>query len=381
MTQSKPESTSIPTINKAFVLQGIEHTEFEVRPIPKTVKENEVIVAPKATGICGSDTHFLVHGGIGDFIVKKPMILGHESAGVVVKVGAAVKHLKEGDRVAMEPGESCQICSSCKEGNYNRCPEMKFAATPPGDGTLQGFYTLPGDLCYKLPDSVSLEEGALMEPLAVAIMAVHSIAKMRPASNVVVFGAGPVGLLICAAARALGARYVLSIDIQEERLKFAKEYAASDYHIPGKPQDGEDKIAYSKRQAAEIRAKFGFDERGPGGVDLVIEATGAAVCIQTGMFLAKHGGTYVQIGMGPVNVEIPITTILIKELTIKGSFRYGAECYPLAIDLVARGLIKLDPLITHRYTFDQCVKAFQANRDGKGADGKPLIKAIISGPL
>lgn len=199
---------------------------------------------------------------------------------------------------------------------------MIFAATPPYDGTLAGFYKLPADLCYILPESVSMEEGALMEPLSVAVMAIKTIGQMPLGANVVVFGAGPVGLLTMAVAKALGARSVLAIDIQEPRLQFAKQYAATDYCVPTKMQEGEARLVYSRRQAEEIRAKFGYEERGPKSVDLIVDATGAEICVQTALYLAGHGATYVQVGMGADSLNIPISTVLNKELTIKGSFRY-----------------------------------------------------------
>ncbi|KAI5478117.1 xylitol dehydrogenase [Pseudohyphozyma bogoriensis] len=345
MIATKPDA-SVPSRNECFVLHGIRDTRFEERPKPKLLKDTEtfhqsVIVAPKKTGICGA----------------------HIFSDVRV-VGSAVKDLQVGDRVALEPGESCRLCHSCKSGRYEQCPDMVFAATPPYDGgTLAGYYMLPGDLCYKLPDSVSLEQGALMEPLSVAVMAVHRIGAMPHNANVVVFGAGPVGLLTMAVAKALGARSVIGVDIQQDRLDFAKEYAATDVYVPGPVKEGEERVEYSRRQAEEMRKKFGFEERGDKGVDLVLDCTGAEVCIQTGIWITKHGGTFVQ------------------ELTVKGSFRYGPGIYPLAIDLVGRGLINLKPLITHRYTFKEAKEAFHANETGKGADGKAVIKAMIDGPL
>ncbi|KAK4057634.1 hypothetical protein OIO90_001281 [Microbotryomycetes sp. JL221] len=377
---SRTESSTLPRTNPAFVLLGIENTEFQTRDKPSSLGPLDALVAPKKTGLCGSDVHYLKHGAIGDFVVKDPMILGHESSGIVCQVGSNVKHLKPGDRVALEPGESCRVCDVCKAGNYNRCERMVFAATPPYDGTLTGYYKLPADLCYQLPDSVSLEEGALLEPLSVAVMGVSKIGQMPHGANVVVFGAGPVGLLCMAVAKALGARHVLGIDVQQARLDFAKRYAAHDVHLPSKPNDGEDRMAYSRRNAQEIMQKFGYEARGPRGVDLVIDATGAEVCIQTAIFLLKHGGTHVQVGMGPDNVNLPVATLLNKEITMKGSFRYGPGCYQQSLDLVARGLVDLKALVSHRYSFKDARKAFDANRAGQGEDGKPIIKAIIDGP-
>ncbi|KAI5478291.1 xylitol dehydrogenase [Pseudohyphozyma bogoriensis] len=365
-----PAAETIPKKNECFVLHAIRDVRFEERPKPTLAKDTDVIVVPRKTGICGSDTHYLVHGRIGDFILDQPMTLGHESSGVIVEVGKAVKDLKPGDRVALEPGETCRRCVSCKAGHPEQCPEMIFAATPPfTEGTLAGYYTLPADLCYKIPDNVPLEEGALVEPLSVAVMAVSRVGEMPHNANVVVFGA------------ALGARFVLGVDIQAERLAFAKEYAASDTYLPSATKEGEARVDYSRRQADEMKAKFGFDERGPGGVDLVVDCTGAEVCIQTGIHLLKHGGTFVQVGNGNPNITVPITQILNKGLHVKGSFRYGPGIYPLAIDLLARGLLSLKPLITHRYTFKEAKEAFHANETGKGADGKTVIKAIIDGPL
>ncbi|SGY35147.1 BQ5605_C002g01731 [Microbotryum silenes-dioicae] len=381
MPAAKQEDLSIPTTNPSYVLRGIEDTAFEDRDIPTECGPHDVIVAPKKTGLCGSDVHYLSHGKCGAFVVEKPMVLGHETAAVVVKVGSSVKTLKKGDRVALEPGESCRKCDVCKEGFYNRCPDMVFAATPPYDGTLAGFYRLPSDLAYKLPETVSLEEGALMEPLSVAVMAVARVARMPLGANVVVFGAGPVGLLTMAVAKALGARKVIAVDIQQARLEFAASYAANDYFIPPPTKEGESRLEYSSRSAQEIRSRFGFGERGSTGVDLVVDCTGAEVCIQTGVYVVKHGGTCVQVGMGNDSINIPMSTLLVKEVTLKGSFRYGPGCYDMSIDLVARGLINLDRLITHRFSFRDANAAFKANQAGKGTDGKPLIKAIVEGPI
>ena len=134
------------------------------------------------------------------------MVLGHESAGIVHSVGDKVTELKVGDPVAMEPGVPCRRCIRCKEGKYNLCPDMAFAATPPYDGTLARYYTLPEDYCYKLPENMSLEEGALIEPTAVAVHITRQ-ASIKPGDSVVVFGAGPVGLLCCAVAKAYGAKF------------------------------------------------------------------------------------------------------------------------------------------------------------------------------
>ncbi|TFK91478.1 xylitol dehydrogenase [Polyporus arcularius HHB13444] len=365
--------------NPSFVLRKAHDVVFEDRPIPE-IKDDEVLVAVKKTGICGSDVHFLVDGRIGSYVVEKPMILGHESAGVVHKVGKKVKSLKEGDRVAMEPGATCRVCEDCKRGRYELCDDIKFAATPPDDGTLARYYPIPADLCYKLPDHLTLEDGALMEPLSVAVHAVANIAQLRANQSVAVFGAGPVGLLCLAVARALGASRVIAVDIVPSRLEFAKQYAGAETYLSAKRQEGESPLAYSQRNAQAMTEQLGIKDRGPSGVDLVVDASGAEVSVQTGIIIAKRGGTFVQVGIGALGVQIPALSVLAKELTYKGSFRYGPGDYQLALALARQGKVDLKPLVTHRYSFDDAVQAFQTVRAGKSEDGRPVIKAIISGP-
>ncbi|GJJ13430.1 hypothetical protein Clacol_007684 [Clathrus columnatus] len=365
--------------NESFVLRAIKETAFEQRAIPE-LKPHEVLVTVKKTGICGSDVHYLLHGRIGDFIVKKPMVLGHESAGVIAQVGSAVKHLKVGQRVAMEPGATCRVCDACKAGQYELCPDIEFAATPPYDGTLGRYYCLPADLAYPLPENLSLEDGAMMEPLSVAVHSLVSIGKIRTNQTVVIFGAGPVGLLCLAVAKAFGAKRIIAVDIIQSRLDFAKNYAATDVYLPIKPNAGEANIDYSRRNAEEMKRVLGLADRGAAGVDIVLDASGAEVSIQTGIFLVKEGGTFVQVGMGKAEVLIPITLLLAKQVNFRGSFRYGAGDYPLAIELAAQGKVDLKPLVTHRFKFDEAVTAFEVTRSGKSEDGKGVIKAIISGP-
>lgn len=250
--------------------------------MPELASPYDVIIRPRWTGICGSDVHYWVEGRIGPFIVESPMVLGHESAGIVHAVGDKVKTLKVGDRVAMEPGKPCRHCVRCKEGKYNLCPDMEFAATPPFDGTLARYYTLPEDYCYKLPEGMSLEEGALIEPTAVAVHITRAAA-VKPGDSVVVFGAGPVGLLCCAVAKAYGATKVVTVDINEERLKFALSYAANSSFKSARVSASEN--AQNMIKECEL---------GP-GADVIIDASGAEPCIQTAIHALRVGGTYVQV--------------------------------------------------------------------------------------
>ncbi|KAJ8114566.1 hypothetical protein OPT61_g3579 [Boeremia exigua] len=349
------------TLNPSFVLKQKDEVVYEDRPIPELPSPYDVIVKPKWTGICGSDVHYWVEGRIGHFVVEKPMVLGHESAGIVEKVGDKVKTLKVGDRVAMEPGVPCRRCVRCKEGKYNLCPDMAFAATPPYDGTLAKYYALPEDYCYKLPENMSLEEGALIEPTAVAVHITRQAA-IKPGDSVVVFGAGPVGLLCCAVAKAYGAKKIVTVDINDERLSFALKYAAN-------------ASFKSARVSAEENARNLIKEceLGP-GADVIIDASGAEPCIQTAIHALRMGGTYVQGGMGKPDINFPIMAMCTKELNVKGSFRYGAGDYQTAVDLVASERISIKELITGKVSFEEAEKAFASVKEGKG------IKTLIEGP-
>ncbi|KAF9534207.1 xylitol dehydrogenase [Crepidotus variabilis] len=365
--------------NPSFVLRGIDDVVYEERAIPE-LGDHEVLVTVKKTGICGSDVHYLAHGRIGHFIVEKPMVLGHESAGIVHKVGSKVKSVKVGDRVAMEPGATCRTCEYCKSGRYELCEDIVFAATPPYDGTLARYYRLPADLAYPLPDNLSLEDGAMMEPLSVGVHSVYNLGGLRANQSIAIFGCGPVGLLCMAVAKALGASRIIAVDIVAPRLEFAKEYAATETYLPITRQEGETNPDYSKRNADNMKEKLGIADRGKNAIDLVIDASGAEVSIQTGFYIVKTGGTFVQVGMGKADVTVNLGILMTKELNYKGSFRYGPGDYPFAISLAASGKIDLKPLVTHRFKFDEAIVAFKATRTGKSEDGKGVIKAIINGP-
>ncbi|KAL0571186.1 hypothetical protein V5O48_010778 [Marasmius crinis-equi] len=362
--------------NPSFVLQAVEDVNYEDRPIPDLSSEYDVIVEIKKTGICGSD------------VMNRrewyPKVLVYTKIFNIVQltgiVGSKVTHVKPGDKVAVEPGATCGHCSDCKSGRYNLCPDIVFAATPPYDGTLARYYRVPGSLAYPLPAHVSLEDGAMMEPLSVGVHSVSTLGGFRSQQSIVVFGCGPVGLLCMAVAKALGASRIIAVDIVPARLEFAKKYAGAETYQPVSPADGESRIDYSRRNAENMKKMLGIEDRGTKAIDLAIDASGAEPSIQTALYVVKIGGTYVQVGMGNPNVTIDLGMVMTKELVFRGSFRYGPGDYSLAIALVSQGKIDLKPLVTHRYPFNDAIAAFKATREGKSADGKGVIKAIISGP-
>lgn len=349
--------------NLSFVLKKPHDVTFEDRPIPELKTDRDVLVQVKVTGICGSDVHYWQHGRIGDFVVNAPMVLGHESSGIIAKVGSAVTSLKVGQPVALEPGIPCRHCVPCKAGKYNLCPEMKFAATPPYDGTLTKFYVLPEDFCVPLPENVSLEEGALVEPLSVGVHIMKQ-AEIKPGQSIIVFGVGPIGLLCCAVARAFGASKVIAVDINQERLDFALKYAATGAFSP-MTQEGRSPADI----ADKIKELFGFSV----GADVAVDASGAEQSIVTAIHVLRNGGTFVQAGMGRPDIEFPIVAMCCKEITMKGSFRYGPGDYKLAVDLIAAGMVSVKELVTGKFKFGQAEEAFNQVLGGKG------IKILIEG--
>ncbi|KAI4596407.1 hypothetical protein KJ359_005537 [Pestalotiopsis sp. 9143b] len=241
---------------------------------------------------------------------------------------------------------------------------MRFAATPPYDGTLATFYILPEECCFKLPDHISFREGALVEPLSIAVH-VCGLAGNLQGKSVAVFGAGPIGLLCCAVAQAFGAEAVVVVDAVDSRLEFAKRLGATETYKM-EPLLSPDANAESLLSQAKLEAN--------GGVDIVIDATGVEPCISCGVHALKRGGIFVQAGLGSPTIVFPIGQICDKEATLKGSFRYGPGDYKLAIQLLASNRVRVDSLITHEFSFDRAEEAFKnvANRAG--------IKTIIFGP-
>ncbi|UNI23829.1 D-xylulose reductase [Purpureocillium takamizusanense] len=358
--------------NPSFVLRAVKDVALEDRPTPQLKDPNDVLVHVGQTGICGSDVHYWQRGRIGSYILTAPMVLGHESAGTVVQVGRDVTTLRPGDKVAMEPGVPCRRCDQCRRGTYHLCGQMVFAATPPYDGTLAKYYINAADFCYKIPDSMDLEQAAMVEPLSVAV-AVAKTADLRAHQTVVVLGCGPIGVLCQAVAKSWGAKKVIGVDVVDSRLQVAKSYGVDGVFKPRQAEDATvDPMQHAEDVAEELKAAFDLGE----GADAVLECSGAESCVQMGIYAAKHGGTFVQAGMGKEVVSFPITTVCIRGLTIKGSIRYLAGCYPAAIDLISSGKVDVKRLVTNRFKFEDAEKAFELVKEGRSDVFKVLIEGV-----
>ncbi len=340
---------------KTAVMLGIGKMGLEERPIPAP-KDNEVLVKLEYVGICGSDLHYYETGAIGDYVVKPPFVLGHEPGGTVVKVGKDVKHLKAGDRVALEPGKTCGHCEFCKSGNYNLCPDVIFFATPPVDGVFQEYVAHDADLCFKLPEHVSTLEGALIEPLAVGFHAAMQ-GGAGAGQTAVVMGAGCIGLVTMMALKAMGVSRVYVVDIMEKRLQKALELGA-DGIIDG-----------SRTDAAEEVKKL-TDGR---GCDLAVETAGTQVTTAQAIHMVKKGAVIVLVGYSKSGeMTLPMSLALDKELTFKTVFRYR-HIYPMAIDAVAAGKVNLKGIVTDVFGLDEVQKAMDYSVNHK-AD---IVKAVI----
>jgi L-iditol 2-dehydrogenase len=341
---------------KVAVMTGLRKIDYIERDIPRP-KPDEVLVKLEYVGICGSDMHYYEIGRIGDYVVKPPFVLGHESGGTVVEVGEEVKHLKIGDRVALEPGKTCGHCEFCREGKYNLCPDVIFFATPPVDGVFQEYVAHEAALCFKLPGGVSTLEGALIEPLAVGFHAANQ-GGARAGQTVAVFGAGCIGLVSMMALKACGVSRVYQIDVLSGRLDKAMELGA-DAVINSKERD----------PIEAIRALTGGRN-----CDLVIDTSGIEAATSQAVHILRKGGTLVMVGYSKTGmVNFPMSLAMDKEIRIETVFRYR-HIYPMAIDAVAAGKVKLKNIVTNTFDFADVQNAMDRSVDDKANIVKSVIK-------
>ena len=341
-------------------LYGIRDLRLEELPIP-TPGPGEVLLRVAAVGVCGSDVHYFLEGRIGDAVVTGPLILGHEFSAQVAELGpqahsGRVGGLEIGQLVAVEPGISCGRCEPCRHGHPNLCPDVRYCGTPPIDGVFAEYAVMPAENCYPLPQGFGQAEGALLEPLGIAIHSVD-LAHLKAGQTVAVLGAGPIGLLIAAVARAAGAGEVFVTEPLAYRRQFALDYVADAALDPGDTD-----------VTAEILRLTGGR-----GVDVAFEAAGAAETIQQAVDVACTGGKVLLVGIpSDDRMTLKVSTARHKGLVLKPVFRMK-HTYPRAIRLVQTGMVDVKPLATHLFPLERIVEAFELVTGYK--DG--VLRAVI----
>ncbi|OBT61476.1 hypothetical protein VE03_09347 [Pseudogymnoascus sp. 23342-1-I1] len=369
-------ATSTP--NKILMLHGSKDLRLETSSIQSPLP-NEVQVAVHSTGICGSDLHYYDDFRNGAFAVLAPLCLGHESAGTVTATGSSVTTLSVGDRVALEVGMACGTCELCKGGRYNICEAMLFKSSaktfPHANGTLAELVNHPADLCHRIPENITFDQAALIEPLSVSIHGVNR-SQAPPGGKTLIFGAGAIGLLTAAVLRAQDMSEVVVADIDSARLEIAKELglATKTFLIPRGPIKTE--IEEVLKDSQDLAAKIA-EAAGVRGFDRVYECTGVPSCVQTGIYASKPGGKIVLIGMGRAVQTLPLGAAALREVDIIGVFRY-ANTYPTAIQLISSGkLPRIHELITHKRGLDKAEEAFVLAKNGRDGEGRVVVKVVI----
>lgn len=324
--------------NRTAVLHAPADIRMEERPLPQ-IGPREVLVALKAVGVCGSDVHYYEYGRIGSFIVQKPLILGHEPAGVIVDVGTEVSRNRIGARVAIEPGVPDGDCEQCRAGRYNLCPNIVFFGTPPIDGAFAQYVAVHEGFAYDLPDNMTMEEGALIEPVSVALWACRK-ARFQGGEHVLVTGAGPIGILVMKVAFALGVANVTVSDVSPNRLALARKHGAT-------------RVVNVAEQSLADAGVWAH---------VLLECSGAERALAGGIRTIEPHGVAVAVGMSPDEEQcIPLAFLQQREITLTGTFRY-AHTYRDAIEMVSSGRLDVASLVTGRFSLEQVEQALQATK-------------------
>ncbi|TGS09142.1 NAD(P)-dependent alcohol dehydrogenase [Mesorhizobium sp. M2E.F.Ca.ET.209.01.1.1] len=344
---------------RALVLEKKGELSLREIALPQEVGPDDVRIAIHTVGVCGSDVHYYTHGAIGSYIVRQPMVLGHEASGTIVEVGANVTSLKVGDRVCMEPGVPNLASRATKLGIYNVDPDVRFWATPPVHGVLAPYAVHPAAFTYKLPDNVSFAEGAMVEPFAIGMQAAAR-ARIVPGDVAVVVGCGPIGIMIALAALAGGCSKVLISDFSAPKLEIAGQYPGI---VP--VNVGEQSLVDAVRSATDNW-----------GADIVFEASGSPKAFANLFDIVRPGGAVVLVGLPVETVELNVPAAISKEVRIETVFRY-ANIFDRALQLIASGKVDLKPLITGTYDFSESIKAFERAAQGRPQDVK--LQILLTG--
>jgi L-iditol 2-dehydrogenase len=340
---------------KGLVL--IDACRFEVRDVPKPeIAANEVLVEVKACGICGSDVHGM-DGSSGRR--KPPIIMGHEASGVVVEVGESVQRWQRGDRVTFDSTVYCGNCHFCRRGDVNLCDNRQVLGVScdefKRDGALAQYVAVPELIVVGLPDGVSFEQAAMVEPVSIAV---HAVARVPVQLNDtgVVIGAGVIGLLTIQALKARGCGFVMAVDTRQDRLDLARQLGADKCFNP-EECDVVDEV---------------MKRTGGRGADLAMEAVGFAPTVEMAVNAVRKGGSVGLVGNLSPAVELPLQAVVTRELSLFGSCASRGE-YPACLDLIAGGMIQVDPLVSGLASLEDAGDWFARLHSGK----ESLMKVVV----
>lgn len=338
----------MPKTNRMAYLDADNKFTLKEEPIPRA-GPGQVLVQVKANGLCGSDLHFWREGRLGNYVVTRPYVPGHEASGVVAEIGEGVAGFDTGDPVVIEPGIPCGRCRFCRGGRYNLCPEVVFLSAPPINGTFCDFIAVRSDALHLLPAKMSFDEGALVEPAAVGVHAV-SRAGVCGGKTAVILGCGPIGLMTLQAFKAAGGARAVCLDSIPGRLKKALSLGG------------------------DLALAVGDDDASLAAIaDMVFETAGSAVATAAAFRYAAPGGRIVQVGWPEKSlVSLNVADLMAKELEHVGINRY-VNAFPTAIAWIASGRIRANEMITHRFGLHEIAEAFQSAYDNR----QEVIKAIV----
>ncbi len=326
---------------KAWMLTGIREMEMREVPDPALVNDHDVLIRMERIGVCGSDIHYYVTGRIGSQIVEYPFPVGHEGAGTVVRTGNAVTRVKPGNAIAIEPAMPCGHCDQCRAGRPHTCRNLRFLGCPgQADGCLSEYIVMPESSCFKLENGLTLDDGALSEPLAIGVYAVRQSIPMKDTA-VGILGFGPIGMSVLLPARVQGAKTIFVTDKIEERIELALKAGADLACHP----DHTDVVAEASK-------------REPNMFDVVFECCGKQEAFEDAINLLKPGGKLMIIGIPEFDYwKIPADVARRKELTITNVRRQN-HTLGSTLEMMQKKVFDAHQMITHRFPFDETKKAF-----------------------
>jgi L-idonate 5-dehydrogenase len=341
----------------ALVIHAPGDLRVEDVPTPP-VGADELRVRVRAGGICGSDLHYFQHGGFGTVRIQQPMVLGHEVAGVIEEVGSAVSGFAVGERIAICPSHPCGLCRYCQLGLQNHCLDMRYFGSamrmPHVQGAFRREIVVGARQGYHLADGVSDAEGAMAEPLAVALHAVNRAGALL-GKSVLVTGCGPIGALVVVAARRAGAAFIAVTDVVAQPLRSARKVGADE--------------TFNVAEQPDALRRFGADK---GHFDVLFEASGNERALRAAFDVLRPRGVIVQVGLSGTETNLPLNTIVAKEFDLRGTFRFHEE-FGVAVELINRGLVELKPLISATLPYRDAGRAFAL-----AADRSQSMKVLLN---